>query len=395
MAHVEIIRRAYLQKLREMMEQRDTIKIITGSRYSGKSYLLCQFRERLVSMGIPEGDIIFVPLEDRQAEISNAVQLESYVKASAPQSGGFLLIDDIQMIPDVGAALCRLCDRGLSIYAVLPYAATDQGAETVASLGKTEILNILPFSFKEFLDAYPISDEHGYGERFEQYIMLGGTPFIDIDANPKDSFILFEGVFNLILNWDIGMQTKIDTAAISRLAIYIFNNVSTITTLSALRQNSNVTDQRTVVKYIKYMIDYGMIMRADAIDLSDMRKLGVKAKYFVVNMRNSRGFTPRGPIGTQRENIIENLVFIELIRRGYEVYAGYYRGSDVGLYCVKDKEKMIVKTVFSVADDRAKGKDYKAFVAAPGKKVLLTSDRGMNGFYNGIEYKNIISFLLQ
>ena len=56
---------------------------------------------------------------------------------------------------------------------------------------------------------------------------------------------------------------------------------------------------------------------------------------------------------------------------------------------------MIVKTVFSVADDRAKGKDYKAFVAAPGKKVLLTSDRGMNGFYNGIEYKNIISFLLQ
>ena len=110
MAHVEIIRRAYLQKLREMMEQRDTIKIITGSRYSGKSYLLCQFRERLVSMGIPEGDIIFVPLEDRQAEISNAVQLESYVKASAPQSGGFLLIDDIQMIPDVGAALCRLRD---------------------------------------------------------------------------------------------------------------------------------------------------------------------------------------------------------------------------------------------------------------------------------------------
>ena len=77
------------------------------------------------------------------------------------------------------------------------------------------------------------------------------------------------------------------------------------------------------------------------------------------------------------------------------MYAGYYRGSDVGLYCVKDKEKMIVKTVFSVADDRAKGKDYKAFVAAPGKKVLLTSDRGMNGFYNGIEYKNIISFLLQ
>ncbi|MGI6009486.1 MAG: ATP-binding protein [Methanomethylophilus sp.] len=396
MTRAKVVRKAYLKRLFELSSQRDCIKIVTGSRYCGKSTLLRQYRDYLVQNGVPAEQIILIGLEDHTDDVVNAVQLESFVKSQIKADDSYLLIDDIHLVPDADTALANLRDRsGLDIVAVLPYADVEAYQPRLQAIGKHELIKILPFSFKEFLAAYPVSDEHGYGERFEQYISAGGSPFTDVGGDPKDAFMVSEGVFNLILNWDIGSQTKIDIAAISRLAIHIFNNVGTTTTLSALRQNSNVTDQRTVEKYLKYLIEYGTVMRADSVDITDMHRLGVKAKYFAVDIRGNRGITPRGAISAPRQNVIDNIVYLELVRRGYEVYDGFYRGSDIGFYCLRGNEKLVVKSVLSVSDERAKGKEFKTFASCPGKKLLLTTDRGMNGMYNGVEYKNVISFLLE
>lgn len=396
MPHPVIIRKAYLGKLYQFSTDRNVLKIISGNRYCGKSTLLTQFRNMLVSRGVPESEVVYMDMSESIGTVDDSFQFTGLVKSRLSSDNAFLLVDDINFVNDWGSAIKDLRQRyNLNIYVVVPYALSEEHMPILEDLGNYDVTNIYAFSFKEFLEAYPITDEHGYGERFEQYISIGGQPFMDMGMSPKDYFMISEGMFNLILNWDIGSRSRIDTVAISRLALYILNNIGSVTTLSALRQNSNVTDQRTVEKYLHYLLEYQTIMKAEAVDITDMRRLGVKAKYYTTDVRSIKGITPRGTFNISRQSTIENIVFLELVRRGYAVYAGFYRGNDIGFMAVRGNETIFVKTVLSLSDDRAKGKEFKTFASVPGKKYLLTTDRGMNGFYDNIEYKNIISFLLE
>lgn len=396
MAHSVIVRKAYLTRLYQLSTDRSILKIISGNRYCGKSTLLAQFRDMLIGRGIPESDVVYMDMSESVGTVDDSFQFTGLVKSKLSSDNAFLLVDDMNFVNDWNDAIKDLRQRyNLNIYIVIPYALSEEYMPVLEGLGNYEVTNIYAFSFKEFLEAYPITDEHGYGERFEQYVSIGGQPFMDTGMSQKDHFMISEGMFNLILNWDIGSRSRIDTVAISRLALYIINNIGSVTTLSALRQNSNVTDQRTVEKYLHYLLEYQTIMKAEAVDISDMRRLGVKAKYYTTDVRSIKGITPRGAFSISRQSAIENIVFLELVRRGYAVYAGFYRGNDIGFMAVRGNETIFVKSVLSLSDDRAKGKEFKAFASVPGKKYLLTTDRGMNGFYDNIEYKNIISFLLE
>ncbi len=396
MSHPIAIRRTCLGRLRQVSADKGILKVISGSRYCGKSTLLSQYRDLLTEDGVPESEILSVDMETMWTEIGDQDRFLSFVKSKDLPEGSYLLIDDANLINGWDAAVGELRGTcGFNICIVLPYADSETYIGTLESLGDFDITAVRSLSFREFLEIHPITDEHGYGERFEQYIAVGGQPFMELGMSRKDRFMVSEGMFNLILNWDIGSRSRVDTVAVSRLALYLVNNIGNVTTLSALRQNSNVTDQRTVEKYLRYLLEYQTIMKADAVDITDMRRLGVKAKYYTTDIRSTSGNTPRGPFSVDRRATLENIVFLELIRRGYTVYAGFYRGIDVGFMAVKGGETVFVKSVMALSDEKAKGRDFKAFASVPGKKYMLTTDRGMNGFYNGIEYKNIISFLLE
>ncbi|WP_400218582.1 ATP-binding protein [Methanomethylophilus alvi] len=396
MSHPVVVRKAYLNRLYQLSTNRDVVKVISGNRYCGKSTLMSQFRDMLLNKGVPEPNIIYLDMSESMGTIDDSFQFTGLVKSRLSSEDAFLLVDDMNFVNNWDSAIKDLRERyRLNIYIVLPYATSEDYRGILDALGNYDVTTLYTFSFKEFLEAYPITDEHGYGERFEQYISIGGQPFMDMSMSQKDHFMISEGMFNLILNWDIGSRSRIDTVAISRLALYILNNIGNVTTLSALRQNSNVTDQRTVEKYLHYLLEYQTIMKAEAVDITDMRRLGVKAKYYTTDVRSIKGITPRGAFSVSRQATIENIVFLELVRRGYEVYAGFYRGNDIGFMAIRGGETIFVKSVLALSDERAKGKEFKAFASVPGKKYLLTTDRGMNGFYDNIEYKNIISFLLE
>ncbi len=396
MSHPIAIRRVCLGRLHQISADKGVLKVISGSRYCGKSTLLSQYRVLLTEDGVPESEILSIDMEDMWAEIGDQDRFLSFVKSKGLPEGSHILIDDANLVNGWNDAVGELRGTyGFNVCIVLPYADSEMYVGTLESLGDYDITTVRSLSFKEFLEVHPITDEHGYGERFEQYIAVGGQPFMELGMTPKDRFMVSEGMFNLILNWDIGSRSRIDTVAVSRLALYLVNNIGNVTTLSALRQNSNVTDQRTVEKYLRYLLEYQTIMKADAVDITDMRRLGVKAKYYTTDIRSASGNTPRGPFSVDRRATLENIVFLELVRRGYTVYAGFYRGIDVGFMAVRDGETIFVKSVMALSDEKAKGRDFKAFSSIPGKKYMLTTDRGMNGFYDGIEYKNIISFLLE
>lgn len=125
-----------------------------------------------------------------------------------------------------------------------------------------------------------------------------------------------------------------------------------------------------------------------------MRRLGVKAKYYLTDARMVSGSTPFGRIATDRLSVIENVVFVELTRRGYEVYAGFLRGVDVGLLAVKGEEKVYIKVILGLGDNKTNTREFKAFSSVPGRKIVLTTDRGVEGTFKNVEYRNVLSFLL-
>lgn len=260
MNDLKVIRRAYLGRLHDGLSDAGALKVITGYRYGGKSTLARQFRDMLIEGGMSESGIIYLELDDPAVNITDSLQFSSAVRSRATRPGMVLIVDDMQIISDWQIPVKELREElGLNVYVVLPFADSGVYDEQLKAVGPYTVVNLFPLSFKEFLEMHPISDEHGYGERFEQFISIGGQPYAKCEIPQQDFFMIGQGWFNITINWDIGRRSRIDTAAICRLTNYIVNNIGKVVTLSALRKNSNVTDQRTVVKYLDYLHDYSFI----------------------------------------------------------------------------------------------------------------------------------------
>jgi uncharacterized protein len=387
----EIIRKAYLEKLEEFMDRPDFVKIITGVRRSGKSTLLAQFKNKLENQN---ENVISINLEEKRFSITTKRELNSYITENMRTQKDYVLLDEVQYVTGWEDVVNTLRINGANVYVTGSNAKVLSSEFSTIIAGRYVEIHVLPLSFAEFLKRYPPKGEIRTEQRFDQYLIQGGMPIIDLDDAPRKNRTIMEGVYDSIVNRDIVSRSKMDPTTIRRMTDFMYSNIGNITTLETLGSGSGISDNRTIDRYLDALTDSFVFYKVDAYDLIGKKKMKVKAKYYAsdTGLRNTAlGHTDDGAAG-----LLENIVFLELIRRGYDVVIGSYRDYEVDFTARIDGRTEFYQVAKTVSGDATIDREERPLklLGDRGTKTILTLDRDLPEEKKGIKYVNLIDFLL-
>lgn len=387
----EIIRRIYLERLEEFRDRPDLVKIITGVRRSGKSILLSQFKRKLEKEG---ENVVSINLEEKRFSITTKRELNSYVSEQMSSPNDYVLLDEVQYVPGWEDAVNTFRSNGANVYVTGSNAKVLSSEFSTIIAGRYVEIHILPFSFSEFLERYPPKGEIRTEQRFDQYLVHGGMPIIDLDDRLRKNRAIMEGVYDSIVNRDVVSRSRMDPATVRRMTDFMYSNIGNITTLDSLASGSGINDNRTVDRYLEALTDSFVFYKINTFDLIGKKKMKVKAKYYAsdTGLRN----TALGHTDDNASGLLENVVFLELIRREYEVVVGSYRDYEVDFTARIDGRTEFYQVTKTLVDDSTINREERPLrlLGDAGIKTILTLDRDIPEDGKGIRYMNIIDFLL-
>ena len=387
----ELIRTEYLEKLDSFRDRPDLVKIITGVRRSGKSTILSQFRRRLESDGC---NVLYMDMEKLSFVITSDREMYNYITESIPFEASYVLIDEVQFVRGWEKVVNSIRANGTNVYVTGSNAKVLSSDFTTMIGGRYAEIHVLPLSFKEFLERYPPKGAVRTEQRFDQYLKEGGLPIIDLDSDdPMKRRAIMDGVYDSIVGRDISVRSGMDIGTIRRLTSFLYSNVGNITTGDSLMDGSGISDRRTLEKYLDAVEDSYVFYRVDTYDLIGKRMMKVKAKYYSadIGLRN----TALGHRMDDSSGLLENVVFLELKRRGYDVVVGSYRDYEVDFTVRKDGGVEFYQIVSTLADLSTISREERSLrlLKEIGRKRILTLDRNLPEAKDGIEYVNLIDWL--
>ena len=387
----EIVRRTYLERMEEFKDRPDLVKIITGVRRSGKSTLLAQFCQRLRDAG---ENVVSVSLEEKHFTITTKRELNSYITEMMTTPHDYILLDEVQYINGWEEVVNTLRSNGANVYVTGSNAKVLSSEFSTIIAGRYAEIHLLPFSFTEFLERYPPRGEIRTEQRFNQYLTYGGMPIINIEDPPRKNRAIMEGVYDSIVNRDVVSRSKMDPATVRRMTDYMYANVGNITTIESLASGSSIGDNRTVDRYLDALTDSFVFYKVNAFDLIGKKMMKVKAKYYAsdVGLRN----TAMGHIDDGAAGLLENIVFLELMRRGYDVVIGSYRDYEIDFTARIDGRTEYYQVTSTLASGATVSREERPLKLLDTKesKTILTLDRDLPEEKDGIRYINLIDFLL-
>lgn len=388
----EIVRSMYLERLEEFKDRPDIIKIITGVRRSGKSTLLLQFRRKLKDAG---ENVVSVNLEEKRFSITTGRELHSYLEEIMTASNDYVLLDEVQYVNGWEGVVNGLRSNGANVYVTGSNAKVLLSEFSTMIAGRYAEIHILPFSFAEFLERYPPKGDVRTEQRFDQYLVSGGMPIIDLDDSQRKNRAIMEGVYDSIVNRDIVSKSKMDPATIRRMTDFMYSNVGNVTTLESLAKGSGIGDHRTVGRYLQTLTDSFVFYKVDIFDLIGKKRMKVKAKYYAsdTGLRN----TALGHTDDNAARLLENVVFLELIRRGYDVVVGSYRDYEIDFTARIGGRTEFYQVTKTLSGDATAVREERPLrrLDDSGRKTILTLDRDMPKEKDGIHYMNVVDFLLE
>lgn len=373
------------------MDRPDLVKILTGVRRCGKSTILAQFKKMLLDMG---KDVLSMNLEDYSYLIESDRELYNYIVEHMKTPNDFILIDEVHSIEGWEKVVNTLRSRGANIYVTGSNAKVLSSDLSTIIAGRYVEMHILPFSFSEFLQRYPPKGDVRIEQRFDQFSTYGGMPIIDLDDDDRKNRQILEGVYSAIITRDICMRSNLKNATIVRLTNFMYANTGNITTMESLTSNAGLGDNRTADRYLDALTDSFIFYKADRYDLIGKKRLKISAKYYAsdVGLRNiSLKNTDNNASG-----ILENIVFLELIRRGYDVVVGSYRDYEVDFTARIDDRVEYYQVAKTLSGDSTLAREKRPLKLLKdlGRKIILTLDRRLPDSDEGIEYVNVIDWLL-
>lgn len=387
----EIVRRTYLERMEEFRDRPDLVKIITGVRRSGKSTLLAQFYQRLRDTG---ENVVSVSLEEKRFTITTKRELNSYINEMMTTPHDYVLLDEVQYINGWEDVVNTLRSNGANVYVTGSNAKVLSSEFSTIIAGRYVEIHVLPFSFTEFLERYPPKGEIRTEQRFDQYLTYGGMPIINIEDPPRKNRAIMEGVYDSIVNRDVVSRSKMDPATVRRMTDFMYANVGNITTIESLASGSSIGDNRTVDRYLDSLTDSFVFYKVNAFDLIGKKMMKVKAKYYAsdTGLRN----TAMGHIDDGAAGLLENIVFLELMRRGYDVVVGSYRDYEIDFTARIDGRTEYYQVTNTLASNATVSREERPLKLLDTKeiKTILTLDRDLPEEKDGIQYINLIDFLL-
>ena len=396
-----IERTEYLEELKRWKDK-DLIKVITGIRRCGKSTLFQLFIDYLKSTGISNEQIISINLEDADYNFEDYKQLYDYIKEKIDSKNQYyVFLDEVQNVPMFQKAVDSLyIKKNVDVYITGSNAYLLSGELATLLSGRYIEIKMLPLSFKEYVSAF---DDNNYQQLFLNYMKNGGMPgnisIIKSNSNDLDKYL--DGIFSTIVYKDIMARNNInDKMLLESVLKFIFDSIgspiSTKKISDTLTSKGISTSNHTVEKYITAFIESFLIYKAERFDVKGKNLLARDYKYYVVD-QGLRSYLLGKKADSDMGHILENIVYLELLRRGYRVYVGKVDDLEVDFVAESRDGLKYFQVALTVRDEKVLQRELHSLQKTGDHypKYLLTLDMDLESDYDGITKINVVDWLLQ
>ena len=391
-----IIREKYISKIKPFINK-PVLKILTGMRRVGKSSLLHIIKDEILK-DVADENKIYINFEATNLlSINNVNSLLEYLKPLLEDVKGkvYFFFDEIQVIDGWEEVISDLKhNRDYDIF------LTSSNKKLISNLSEKYVeFEIQPFTFSEFKKAFE-NMELSKENLFYKFIQLGGLPFLkyfDLDETP--SFEYLNDIYSTVLVKDVLQYNNIrDVDLFNHIFSYVIANVGQSFSASSIKtylknKNKNISVD-TILNYLEYCNVAFLIKKVPRYDIISKKTLKVDEKYYLIDhgFRQATGF----PIAKDIEKVLENIVYIELISRGYEVKVGKVKDKEINFIAKKEKSLSYYQISYKIRDEKTRERIFETYNSITDNfpKYVLSMDHS-NFSQDGVIHKNIIDFLLE
>ena len=395
-----IERNEYLENLISFKDK-NLIKVITGIRRCGKSTMFELYQSYLKENGVEEEQIITVNLEDGDYRgIRTSEKLYQYVESKLVKSNkNYVFLDEVQQVENFQEAVDWLyVKKNVDLYITGSNAFLLSGELATLLSGRYVEIKMFPLSFKEYISAYP--GNTNTGALYMNYLQNSSFPGALELARKQDIRVYLEGIYNTILLKDIVTRKKIsDPSMLQSVVEFMFDNIgnmySSTKIANAMTSSGRKISVPTVENYLSALCDSFILYKVGRYDIKGKQYLATGAKYSVADI-GLRYFI----LGTKQADmghILENIVYLELIRRGYEVHIGKVGDAEVDFIAIGAEGEEYYQVSQTVLEEQTLKRELSSLDAIKdhNPKYLLTMDYTPLTSYNGIKQVNVLEWLLK
>lgn len=395
-----IARQEYLNKL-IAFQDKQIIKVVTGIRRCGKSTLLELFQAHLLSQGVSQEQIISINFEDYDfEELWDSHKLYTYIKERlVKDKTTYIFLDEIQHVENYSRVVDSLhIKKNVDVYITGSNAYMLSSEIATLISGRYVLIEMLPLSFKEYVST--TGSETDLARKYTAYLENSSFPYaLEFAGKPKEIQDYLEGLFNTIVVKDISQRKKInDPMMLKSVLRFVFDNIGSALSskkiADTMTSNGRKIDTKTVEKYLEAFMESYVVYQASRYNVKGKEHLKTLEKYYVVDMGMRTMLL--GSKAMDVGHILENVIYLELRRRGYQVFVGKVDELEVDFVAVDPKRTTYFQVAATVRDASTLAREL-----APLQKIndhypkyLLTLDEDPEGDYDGIRRINALDWLL-
>ena len=380
----------------------DLIKVVTGIRRCGKSTLFELFINYLKNNGVKSNQIIHINLEDADYDFKNYKELYSFISNKINNEDKFyVFLDEVQNVPGFQKAVDSLyIKKNVDVYITGSNAFLLSGELATLLSGRYVEIKMLPLSFKEYASAF---NSNNYYQLFLEYMRNGGMPgninILKSNVNDLDKYL--DGIFSTIVYKDIMARNNItDKLLLESVIKYIFDSIGSPISVKkisdTLTSKGLSTSNHTVENYITAFLESYLIYKIERFDVKGKNLLARDYKFYAVDP-GLRSYLLGKKADSDMGHILENIVYLELLRRGYKVYVGKVDDLEIDFVAENRDGLKYYQVALSVRDENVLKRELRSLQKTGDHypKVLLTLDMDLETDYDGITKVNVVDWLLK
>lgn len=395
-----IQRKEYMDKMIALRDKQ-LIKVVTGIRRCGKSTLLEMYQDWLKEQGVAEEQIISVNFEDIDyEELTDYKKLYAYLKEHLVKDRmTYIFLDEVQNIDNFPKVIDSLyIKKNVDIYITGSNAYMLSGEIVTLLSGRYVQIEMLPFSFKEYMESTGSMNDRGI--KYTEYLQNSSFPYaLELRGQPDEIRDYLEGIYHTVVVKDIVNRKKItDTMMLKSVLRFVFDNIgsplSSKKIADTMTSSGRKIDSKTVEKYLEALSESYIIYQAKRYNIKGKQYLKTLEKYYVVDI--GLRFMLLGSRQTDAGHILENVIYLELRRRGYDVYVGKVDGFEVDFVAQNSRGTVYYQVALTVRDAKTLERELRPLqiIRDHYPKILLTLDEDPEAQYDGIRRINARDWLL-
>ena len=404
----ELFRPLFIENLKKFKDE-EIIKILCGVRRSGKSTILKMFREELLSMGVKQNNIVERLYSSMEYENGyNAAQMNvdllNAIKSADKEEKIYLLLDEVQEVENWEKCVNSLFEsQNVDIYVTGSNSKLLSSEISTFLTGRFVLIPVYTLSFLEFMEFkktyFPETPEKSKEQYFDMYLKTGGFPFVaKTNHTQEENYQIIDGIYSTVVTRDISKRHNISNLEMfNRVVRFIFENLgknfSAKTIFDFFKSQHRSISIETIYNYLAWLEEAFIVYRCNRYDIQGKEVLKTQEKYYLsdIGFKYSQfGYSPKAV-----SSILENIVYLELRRRGYSVYIGKLFDKEIDFVAVKQDQKIYIQVCRTLPEDSDREVENLKNIKDNFPKYVVTMDSAVCGIEDGIKIIHIKDFLTE